>query len=76
MNKIKELNSIFAYWGYRYYGYENEDIRFSFLNKIYSQCNLKHVVITKRNWLDHLYCNCMLCNLYYRISEHEKFLYL
>ncbi len=68
MNKIKKINIIFVHHD-RYH----ESIDLPFLDWIYTQCNSKDIMTI---WFDHRHCNCGFWNLYYRTTEHEKFLFL
>jgi hypothetical protein len=48
MNKIKEINIVFMYHGYRYKCVESP-----FLDKIHSQCTSKHIEIIDKFWFKH-----------------------
>ncbi len=65
------MYGIFIYRGYHY-----ENIELSFLNRIYSRCNLKDIAIIEKIWFDYRHCYFFLWELYCRNGELGKFLYL
>jgi hypothetical protein len=71
MNKIKEMYSIFIFYGCQY-----ESANLPFLDWIYNQENSKHIGITEKVRLDYQQRCLFLWELYAKNSNYKKFLYL
>ena len=73
MNKIKEMYVIVLYL---YPGYHYGKVNFPFLDLIYEQCTSKDIGIIKKFLFNHWYYNGILWNLYTKIQENNKFLFI
>ena len=70
MNKIKEINIIFAYRDH------HDNVELYLIDRIYNRCTLKDVGIIKKFWNCFWRCNCIIWDLYPIDENHNKFLYL
>ena len=73
MNKIKEMYVIVLYL---YPDYHYGKVNFSFLDLIYEQCTSEDIVMIKKFLYNCWYYNGILWNLYTKIQENNKFLFI